>query len=232
MVGRTIRVAVLTATAFGVLATAVAVSSTLNKPKPLLADADIPGVDPAAALRAIRVPTALVEPSDLGCEEGWSGFANPRGGYELCYPRGWGFTTLDAGGPLRTLAGTQLGAVRLLSEDAFPWRAGTPTTKLIAERGIAEVQISVIPDPRPNAIDTGDCVPSEQLGQAKMCTQRIDRRTGNPSPEGEITELFAELVPTPDAPDTLVVRARFTGTLKRDTLVRIVAQMRRSKREV
>lgn len=226
MVGRTMRVVVFGAAVCGVFATAVAVSGTLTKPKAAAVETD-PGVDPYASLQALRVP-AISEA--VGCEEGWRGFANPLAGYSLCYPAGWGFSDLSTPNALVSLKGTMLGSIRLVSKELFPWRSRTFVSAALLERGGTEVQLSLVPDGS-TAGATDDCEPTEQVGDALICTQRIDAVSGLIDPDGEIAEIFGILPSTDTADGDVIIRIR-QPYAKRGTVVKLVSSFKRTEREV
>lgn len=219
------------ATAIAALGGAVFVSANSAKPRTEVPVSDLAGLDPAAELRAISVPTSVDDASALGCTGGWAGFTNPVAGYSICYPSGWGFTTLESAKPLLTLNGAMLGSVRLLSGDAFPWPVGSTPLALVGSRDIIDLEVASVPTDRPHAVDTGDCTPIEPTGLALACEQGIEPTTGAVSVNGSVTELYAVLAGSAPGESQLIVRARYRSALKRDTIVRVVASMRRSKRE-
>jgi hypothetical protein len=226
MVGKAMRLVILGAAACGVFATAIAVSGTIKKPKTVAVETDR-GVDPHASLQALRVP-AITEAVE--CEDGWVGFSNPLAGYTLCYPEGWGFSDLTSPTALVSLRGTMLGSIRLLSADLFPWRPGTFVTTALLDQGGAEVQLSLVQDGS-TAGATDDCEPTEQVGEASLCTQRVSAQSGLLDAEGEISETFGILPATEDAEGDVIIRIREPHA-KRGVAVKLVSSFKRTQRVV
>lgn len=184
--------------------------------KPTTVTPDRPGVDPLASSRAMVVPTAIAAPA--WCPNDWVGFRNPIVGYDTCYPRGWGFTDLRSPGPLATLRGTSLGAVRLLSADAFPWTRGQIPEEVVAARGIIEVEVASVARYMPDTANDRDCTPSARttaIGGAAVCEQRIGLASGIPDPNGELVEVLGVIrLPSGD----VVVRAHARASVSDDVL--------------
>lgn len=158
-----------------------------------------------------------------GCPATWRGFENPAARYRVCLPTGWAFGDLEQPEPLVMLDPASLWNLRLLSPEAFPWRAGDEIFDAILRRDVVDVELNVVPATPPVRVDdanVGPCMPRGRAGSpVSSCVERYDASGTRRDPDGPLHVLRAWFPlpdrPSPPGPDVAPIReARLSVTIR------------------
>jgi hypothetical protein len=135
---------------------------------------------------------ARLTPPEGRCPTAWWFFENPRIGYSICFPDGWGLSDLMTSDRLTMVDGRTASQVNLLSGDAFPYLVadrGQPLSEGEVQRMSNFIIITIGAFP-PNAEREG-CQPRAQISVAgvtgRWCEDTYDILPGPEvrfSPEG------------------------------------------------